>query len=85
MSDTITVTGTPIRDRPPRLADRMTPPASGFVALTSIQNTGIYVRQGTVIAYGEAPAGYAGNAWIYVDSNMWYVMETAEQLANILS
>jgi hypothetical protein len=62
----------------------MVPPAAGFVQLTSIQNTAVNVRQGSVTAYGEAPAGFAGNSWIYVDGSMWYVLETPEQLATIL-
>ena len=85
MSDTTTVTGTPILDRPPRLDELIGPPATGFVVLTSIQNTAIYIRQAGVTAYGEAPAGYAGNSWIYADGNMWYVMQTADQLSSILS
>jgi hypothetical protein len=45
-----------------------------------------YARKAEIIAYGNAPVGYAGNSWIMMSSGtqMFYVLETPDEIAAII-
>jgi len=66
--------------------ERAGPTGPNWGLFTGLTQELFYARKAEIIAYGNAPVGYAGNSWIMMSSGtqMFYVLETPDEIAAII-
>jgi hypothetical protein len=71
--------------KPPDPALLLSAP-TGWVRLTTLDQTAAFVRKELIAAFGDTMAGQAGQSWIAMQGGdrLWYVLETVEELIALL-